>query len=210
MKPIVSLLNIPMKKNLISSACFILLTLGCKKELSAPHPPPPGPDSTFLSVFTEQNPIDSTFNDSTGAIEVGAKFQSSVAGIITGMKFYKTTGNVGVHTGQLFDDSGKLLASELSQNETPIGWQTVTFRSGVPIMANTTYIVAYYSSLGNYTSSNLGLVTAITNGPITLLADGTEGYNGIFKYTAKPAVPDSGYNSSNYWVDIIEKIEKIQ
>jgi hypothetical protein len=35
------------------------------------------------------------------------------------------------------------------------------------------------------------------------LADGTDGIDGIFKYTSMPELPDSGYLSSNYWVDII-------
>jgi hypothetical protein len=27
--------------------------------------------------------------------------------------------------------------------------------------------------------------------------------NGLFKYTSMPVLPDSGYLSSNYWVDVI-------
>jgi hypothetical protein len=57
--------------------------------------------------------------------------------------------------------------------------------------------------LGNYISTVGGLNTAITNGPLTALADGTDGINGLFKYTGTPAYPDHGYFSSNYWVDII-------
>jgi hypothetical protein len=210
MKPIVALMNIPIKKILIASACLLLFTLACKKENSStpPPPPPPPPDSTLVSVFTTQVPGDTTSNDSTGAIEVGQKFRSTVAGAITGIKFYKTTGNLGVHTAQLYDASGKLLASQVSQNETFDGWQTVMFANEVPIAANTTYIAAYHSSLGNYISLKYGLKTAITNGALTILADSTDGFNGTFKYTATPAVPDTGYKSSNYWVDIIAKIPK--
>jgi Domain of unknown function (DUF4082) len=211
MKPIATLLNIPIKKILLASACFLLLTLACKKENSSPPPPPPPPpppDSTLVSLFTTQVPKDTTLYDSAGAIEVGVKFKSTVGGVIEGIKFYKSTGNLGTHIAQLYDAGGKLLASQQSQNETANGWQTVMFTTGIPITAKTTYIAAYFSSLGNYVSEKYGLQTAITNGPITFLADSTEGYNGTFKYTATPAVPDSGYLSSNYWVDIIEKIEK--
>jgi hypothetical protein len=78
-----------------------------------------------------------------------------------------------------------------------------TFDSVIPIATNRTYIAAYYSSLGNYTGTLYGLKTAIMNTPLTALADGTDGLNGIYKYTNTPALPDSGYFSSNYWVDIL-------
>jgi hypothetical protein len=82
------------------------------------------------------------------------------------------------------------------------------FSNEVPIAANTTYIAAYHSSLGNYISLKYGLKTAITNGALTILADSTDGFNGTYKYTATPSAPDTGYLSSNYWVDVIAKLPK--
>ena len=95
------------------------------------------------------------------------------------------------------------MASKAVSSETDSGWQSVFFDNAVPIIADTTYIAAYYSSLGNYILTAYALKTAVTNGPLTALADSTEGLNGIFKYTSTPVLPDSGYLSSNYWVDVI-------
>ena len=207
----------------VSNALLTLLTLfilimACSKEhttpVTPPPPPPPPPpkDSVVLvqvSLFTnDQIPTGFTQRDSTDGIEVGVKFQTTVAGTIAGIKFYKSPLNTGTHVGQLYTSAGSLLASEEFKNETDSGWQTVLFATPVPINANTTYIAAYHSSLGYYIATNYGLKTAIVNAPLTALADSTDGRNGVFKYTNTPAVPDSGYLSNNYWVDIIENIPK--
>ena len=188
-------------------ALFFVLIMGisCSKEYSNESPPPV---YTYYSIFTTQLPTRQTVNDTIGGLEIGVKFQTAVAGDITGIKFYKTAGNEGTHTAQLYTANGTLLASEISKNETDSGWQTVLFATAVPITAYKTYIAAYHSSLGNYISTNYMFKKALTNGPLTALADSTEGINGLFKYTNTPAVPDTGYKSSNYWVDVIERIQE--
>jgi hypothetical protein len=171
-------------------ALFFVLIMGvsCSKEYSNESPPPV---YTYYSIFTTQLPTRQTVNDHVlGGLEIGVKFQTAVAGDITGIKFYKTAGNDGTHTAQLYTANGTLLASEISKNETDSGWQTVLFATAVPITADKTYIAAYHSSLGNYISTNYMFKKALTNGPLTALADSTEGINGLFKYTNTPAVPN--------------------
>ena len=200
MKKIIILLNASIQRSVITFLCIFLLGISCKKEKSAVAPPP-----TETSIFTNQIPTGQTLNDSIGGIELGLKFQSAVAGNIEGIKFFKTPGNIGTHTGQLYASDGTLLASAVFTNETDSGWQSVLFAAAIPIAAETTYIAAYHSSLGNYISTAYGLKTAITNGTLTALADSTEdGINGLYKYTSAPAFPDNGFHSSNYWVDVIE------
>lgn len=210
MKKIFSLLNTVVIKVAFTLLCIFLLSISCKKEQSAEPPilpPPIEPVTTVTdSIFTNQIPAGKTGNDSTGGIELGLKFRSTAAGNVVGIKFYKTSGNTGTHTGQLYSSDGTLLGSEVFTNETDSGWQTVLFANAIPIDANKTYTAAYYSSLGNYISTAFGLKTAITNAPLTALADSTDGINGLYKYTNTPALPDSGYHSSNYWVDVLEKI----
>lgn len=183
--------------------------ISCSKEYSNESPLPP-PVYTYYSIFTTQLPTGQTANDSVGVfgLEIGVKFQTSVAGDITGIKFYKTAGNEGTHTAQLYTANGTLLASEISKNETDSGWQTVLFATAVPITTYKTYIAAYHSSLGNYISTNYMFKKAIANGPLTALGDSTEGINGLYRYTYTPAVPDTGFRSSNYWVDVIERIQQ--
>jgi hypothetical protein len=169
---------------------------------------------TGTNVFTTQIPAVGTDNDNQATVgqEVGLKFKSTSAGTVTGIRFYKTTGNTGTHIGELYNASGTRLAQATFTNETATGWQYVSFSSPVTITANTTYTAAYFSSLGNYTEENdYFLGRSVTNSPLTAAADGTNGGNGTdpgtgqgtYKYTASAAFPNQLYRSANYWVDVI-------
>jgi YD repeat-containing protein len=172
---------------------------------------------TPANIFTTQTPVSVTHNDypantSIQGVEDGLKFISSIAGTITGIRFYKTTGNAGTHTGELYSAAGVRLAQATFTGETSSGWQTVTFSSPVNITANTTYVAAYFSSLGNYAEDNdYFLGHTVVNGTLTAPLDGTSGAagtdpgtgQGLYKYTATPAYPDQLYRSANYWVDVL-------
>ncbi len=157
---------------------------------------------SYSSVFSTQKPVTSTKNDGQ-AVELGVKFRSTSAGTIAGIKFYKTSGNTGTHTGELYDKSGNKLATAVFANETATGWQTVLFSSPVSIAANTTYIAAYHSAAGNFTGDFGYFSKALTNGSLTALADGTDGPNGLYLYTATPAAPTQPVLQVNYWVDVL-------
>ena len=129
--------------------------------------------------------------------------EASVTGYATGVRFYKSsTLNAGTHVGQLYSNTGTLLATGNFVNETATGWQTMTFATPVLLTINTTYIAAYFSPTGYYTSTNNGLAAAIVNGNLTALADGTDGRNGVYLYSNTPAFPTSSFQKSNYWVDV--------
>jgi hypothetical protein len=209
MKKISGLVNTVVIKVLFTLLSIFLLSISCKKEQNTQptKPPPIEPVKTTTdSIFTSQIPPGKTLNDGKGPIELGVKFRSTADGNILGVKFYKCSGNIGTHTGQLYAYDGTLLATEVFANETDSGWQTVVFTNAIPIVANKTYIAAYHSSLGNYTATIFGLQTAISNAPLTALADSTDGINGLYKYTRTPALPDTGYYHTNYWIDVLEKI----
>jgi hypothetical protein len=78
-------------------------------------------------------------------IEVGLKFRSDVAGFVTGVRFFKSTGTTGTHIGRLWSSNGTKLAEVTYMNETSAGWQSATFSTPVAIQANTTYIISNYS-----------------------------------------------------------------
>lgn len=164
---------------------------------------PPIPPGT--SVFTTQTPVGTTAGpDQAGGIELGMRFQSSVSGYIVGAKFYKTSGNTGTHTGELYTNAGTRLAQYVYTNETSTGWQFVTFTTPVAITANTTYVIACFSGSGFYPAAgNNYFANPVVNSPLTGLADGTDGSNGVFSYSATPTFPTSTYQKSNYWVDAI-------
>src|SRR5450432_1542687 len=160
---------------------------------------------TSNSIFTTQTPLETTGNDGQGGIELGVKFRSSTAGFVTGARFYKTTGNTGTHTGELYSSTGTRLAQAIFTNETTTGWQTVSFSTPIAVTANTTYIAAYFSSAGNYVGTANYFTSAIVNGPLSALADGTDGPNGLYDYTNSPKAPSSSPQNRkpNYWVDVV-------
>jgi hypothetical protein len=159
------------------------------------------PATSATTIFTTQTPAGGTGNDSP--LELGVKFRAGVSGFVYGIRFYKTTGNTGTHTGELYSGTGTRLAQAVFTGETATGWQQVLFTSPVSVAAGQTYIAAYYSSAGNYTSTNNYFTSAIVNGPLTALADGTDGANGVYLYSPVPAFPVNTYQKSNYWVDLV-------
>ena len=148
-------------------------------------------------------PGTSAANDSS-AVELGVKFRANQAGYITGIRFYKGTGNTGTHTGSLWNRTGNnRLATATFTGESATGWQQATFSAPVPVTANTTYVASYYAPVGRYAvNTNYFASSATTRGPLTALQNGTDGGNGVYKYGAS-GFPNSTYQSSNYWVDVV-------
>ncbi len=144
-------------------------------------------------------------NDYDGQpIEVGVKFRSSIAGYITGVRFWKgSSTSTPTHIGHLWSSTGTKLAEASFGTETSSGWQTVTFASPVAISANTTYVASYFSPSGRYASTNPYFSSATTNGYLTALANGTDGSNGVYLYTATGGFPINGFQSQNNWVDVV-------
>jgi hypothetical protein len=132
----------------------------------------------------------------SSAVNLGVKFTPSVAGWITGVRFYKSAANTGSHVGKLWSAAGAQLATGTFAGETASGWQTLTFVSPVAVAANTTYVASYYAPNGSYSANGNFFAAAYTNGPLSAPA----GANGVYLYGAS-GFPNSSYNSTNYWVD---------
>ncbi len=138
------------------------------------------------------------------AVEVGVKFRSSSAGVISGIRFYKRAANTGTHTGRLWSSTGTLLATVTFVNETATGWQQAIFSSPVAIAANTTYVASYHAPAGQYAFNEYGFQSAgVTNGPLTALQTGVDGTNGVYKYGAGGVFPNESFHDANYWVDVV-------
>jgi len=142
-------------------------------------------------------------NDS-GSVNLGVKFTSEQSGFITGIRFYKGSGNTGTHVGALWTSAGVQLASATFVNETATGWQQVNFATPVPITANTVYVASYLAPNGRYAINYSGFSAAsVHNPPLRALQDGASGGNGMFAYGSSLAFPTSTYLASNYWVDVV-------
>ncbi|HEV7804347.1 MAG TPA: DUF4082 domain-containing protein [Solirubrobacteraceae bacterium] len=135
-------------------------------------------------------------------IEAGAKFRTDFAGSITGVRFYKSTANVGTHTGSLWSAAGARIAQATFTNETSSGWQSVTFAAPVAVAAGTTYIVSYFAPNGHYAATSGGLTNAVDNPPVHTVASSSSA-NGVFAYGATSSFPANSYQAGNYWVDVL-------
>jgi Ca2+-binding RTX toxin-like protein len=156
---------------------------------------------TTLNLFSPSNAPSVTSND-PGSVELGVKFIASSAGIITGLRYYKTAQDTGTHTGSLWTSGGNLLTSATFTNESASGWQTVTFTQPVSISAGATYVASYHSN-GFYGVTSNFFATNYTNGPLTAPSSAGSGGNGVFAYGTTSLFPAATYSATNYWVDVL-------
>ncbi|MEJ8641748.1 DUF4082 domain-containing protein [Streptomyces sp. MS1.HAVA.3] len=148
--------------------------------------------------------VPGTVNAGDGsAVELGVKIRSSVAGSITGVRFYKSPANTGTHTGSLWSSTGQRLATGTFTNETASGWQQLNFASPVPVKPNTTYIASYFAPHGGYSFDNTFAGGDAGLAPLTALKSGTDGGNGVYRYSGTGGFPNKAASGSNYWVDAV-------
>jgi hypothetical protein len=139
----------------------------------------------------------------SAALELGVKFGADLDGYLTGIRFYKSTGNTGTHIGNIWSTTGVLLGSATFTGESASGWQQATFASPVQISAGTTYIASYFTSAGHYAFDQSYFSVDVNNVPLHASSNSNGGGNGVYIYTASSAFPTLSYNSSNYWVDVV-------
>ncbi len=135
----------------------------------------------------------------TGSVEVGLQFSSSVAGWVTGVRFYKGPNNTGAHTGHLWTSNGTLLASVTFTAETASGWKQANFPTPVQITANTPYVISYFAPNGGYADDQNFDWSTLSAPPLS--ASGVS--PGVYAYGATPSFPVNIWNVSNYWVDVV-------
>lgn len=128
-------------------------------------------------------------------LTLGVRFSSTTAGTVTGVRFYKSAGNTGTHTGTLYTASGQQLASVTFANESTSGWQTANFNQPVAMAANTEYIVAYKSVTGTYSATANGLASGLSVGNLR-----TPSAAGAYSYRQDFAGDRS---STSYLVDVV-------
>lgn len=147
------------------------------------------------SLWTDTDlPAAANWND-TAAVQVGVRFTTTVAGTVSGVRFYKGPLNTGTHTVNLWSSAGALMATAVPSAESASGWQTVPFAQPVAVAAGQTYTAAYHSTTGRYALTVNGLSAVRTRGPLSTVANG-----GAYLYgTGFPA----NAVGHNYWVDVL-------
>ena len=157
------------------------------------------PDQSLFNA--SDTPATVTWNDAR-AVELGVKFQSAVAGTVTGVRFYKGPQNTGTHVGTVWSATGTVLASATFTEETSSGWQQVNFSNPVPITPGTVYIVSYHTDVGFYSADGDYFATARPSGPLVAPDSTSSGGNGVYAY-GSGCFPANTCNATNYWVDLV-------
>jgi len=152
---------------------------------------------------SSSTPTQADSGDSSN-VELGVKFRTDYNGYITGIRFYKSTANVGTHVGNLWSSSGTLLATAVFTNESASGWQQINFGNPVAIQENTTYIASYHSPNGHYAADvNFFQSSGIDNPPVHYLKNGADGPDGVFSVGPSTNFPTLTFNATNYWVGVV-------
>jgi hypothetical protein len=167
------------------------------------------------NLWTSQTPgLPDVFE--SAAVTVGITLTFASAGTVTGARFYgPATVGVGTFEAAFWvitaSDSGTgagtLLANATYGTITAGAWNSVAFSSGVAVDTSHAYAVAVRTSQGRYTATSAFFTSALTNGNITGIQDGTDPVglgalsNGRFT-SGLSAYPNSTFNSNAYFVDV--------
>jgi hypothetical protein len=127
-------------------------------------------------------------------VTLGVRFASSVGGTVTGMRFYESAGNKGARTGALWSASathkgsiwastGTRLAAVTFQNETALGWQTISIfdrhrvsgceRRRADTDRRPSRVPSQLRGEPRLRGEINGLSAPVTNGPVTTVATGS-------------------------------------
>ncbi|WP_244931721.1 DUF4082 domain-containing protein [Nocardioides sp. W7] len=101
------------------------------------------------TVYGADEPQTAPADDSSG-VELGLRFTMAEDGYLTGVRFFKGTGNGGTHVGSVWSPTGERLATATFGNETATGWQRVDFASPVAVAAGEQYVASYTAPNGRY------------------------------------------------------------
>jgi hypothetical protein len=158
--------------------------------------PPPEEGRCPCGLYTDATVPDVLEFVDQGPLTLGTRFVSSVTGTVSGIRFYKSAGNTGTHTGSLWSAGGEELATATFTDETVSGWQSVTFDSPVAVTAGATYIAAYTNPTGRYSATPGEFSgSGITRGPLSA-------GNGAGAYTYSGGFPGSTSGTA-YLVDVV-------
>jgi hypothetical protein len=155
------------------------------------------PDGCPCSLFPATSVPAVASAADTASVELGLRFTPSTTGVVTGVRFYKGSGNTGTHVGSLWTAGGTRLGQVTFTGETSSGWQTAYFATPLAVTAGTTYVVSYTAPNGRYSVTYDAFTSPRTTGPLTA----PSGANGVFRYGG--GFPSDSFRSSNYWVDVV-------
>jgi hypothetical protein len=132
--------------------------------------------------------------------EVGTKIQVSSPTDVTAIRYYRSPGETGTHVGTLWNSAGQKIVQVTFSGETASGWQQQALASPVTLTPGTVYTVSVGAN-AYFPSTQNGLATARTSGPLSTVADGK---NGVYASSAG-VFPTNSYKSTAYFVDVVAR-----
>ena len=108
-----------------------------------------------------------------------------MAGTVSGVRFYKSSQDTGIHTGELWSSTGTQLATVTFTNESASGWQIATFSRPVTVTPGATYTASYHTTVGHYSNTGNYFTERSADGASTSL------------------FPTNTFQATNFWVDVM-------
>ncbi|MFC8682211.1 DUF4082 domain-containing protein [Microbacterium ureisolvens] len=147
------------------------------------------------SLFSESRvPTVASAADSA-LVTLGVKFSPTTAGVVSAIKFYKGSANLGAHTGALWSADGTKLASATFTDESTQGWQIATLDKAITVQPGVTYVASYVAPQGRYAATAGAFSAPYKRGPLSVPASGAV-------YTYSSGFPSSS-STTDYGVDIV-------
>lgn len=161
---------------------------------------PPASAATSTGFFDDDDRPDKfRISHEWSPLEVGLRFTTERAELITGVQVYKPTDDKGdtPTTGSLWNEDGELLARTTFTPTEKVGWISVSFDKPVRASADETYTVSVYEKSATYASTLWGLTS-----PLTTSGASTQSRAGVYLHSRSTGFPYKVWNASNYWVDV--------
>ena len=177
-----------------ASVCWLAATCGPASEATAQRPTGTTSGAT-VTLFGSAAPRVRSVRARRSA-ELGVRFRSSRTGKIVGIRFFKTRGNRGRHTGTLWSSNGRRLARVRFKKETASGWQRARFSKPVAIKAGRTYVASYHAPRGRYARKARGFRRHRVSGPLTAVGS-RHAYGSAVRF------PTRKRGRANYYVDVM-------
>ena len=128
--------------------------------------------------------------------ELGVQIRLDEPMLLTAVRFFKSPGETGTHTGRVWTVGGTLLGQVDFANETPSGWQRQALATPIKLAAGTTFVVSVNAN-ELFGTTTAGLASPVVRGPLRTIA----GQNGVYG-PAAGVFPTNSWNSSNYFTDL--------
>jgi hypothetical protein len=154
--------------------------------------------ASAATLFGTAKPASAHVDSDTNSVELGTTFTASVPGEVVGVRYYKTAENTGPHVGNLWNSSGKRLATANFSSESASGWQSVLFSKPVTVAAGQRYVASYHAPKGRY-STTVGFVPPVSASKYL----STPAVSGVYSYGNTSSFPTKTWQSSGYWADVL-------